>query len=624
MADEEKPLGADANKYVQGITGKYQKALSDNFDGEKIKVIVASIEDGATQVAKAFGQGREQITEIRSGLANAVTKVVQLGGTQKDVIDLQLESSKALGRNVILASDSYEKLYATAQVTGVANSSLINGFKNAGFSLYEVSNQMQKVMDTARSIGVDAQAVSQSVVTNLDSLNKYNFQGGVEGLSKMAAQAVNLRVDMKSTFDLADKLFNPEEAIKMASAMQRLGVTQSDLLDPLRLMDLAQNDPAELQNQIAEMSKSFTKLNADGHFEILPDGKRQLMEISKELNISYGEITKMALGGAELDDKLSKISFPEFATKEQKEMLANITEMGKNGDMMIKVDGAEMDINAALEKYGTSEESFNELVKASQPKEIIDIAEDQLTTSKLSEKHLEALSTRFGLGMAGQKIVTDAENASRLVTKGVTKITSGESLTSKGLGNQFGGMLCTFIDSVNKGTPMLEALGTAAKNSETFIKGAWTEALDNSAKSIKSLGESTNPLLKFFTTIAESGKAFIEKDQKIDLSLPVNKMGSNVNAPLITPLNNAQSSINGNSSNSTIKVEPVKVDLNVKVEAPTTMDVTQLTLALNDPSIKQTLIKSLQDALSGVSGTSPLNSIQKQQNLKALSELGVV
>ena len=40
MADEEKPLGADANKYVQGITGKYQKALSDNFDGEKIKVIV--------------------------------------------------------------------------------------------------------------------------------------------------------------------------------------------------------------------------------------------------------------------------------------------------------------------------------------------------------------------------------------------------------------------------------------------------------------------------------------------------------------------------------------------------------------------------------------------------------
>jgi hypothetical protein len=141
MADEENPLGADANKYVQGITGKYQKALSDNFDGEKIKVIVASIEDGAIQVAKAFGQGREQITEIRSGLANAVTKVVQLGGTQKDVIDLQLESSKALGRNVILASDSYEKLYATAQVTGVANSSLINGFKNAGFSLYEVSNQ---------------------------------------------------------------------------------------------------------------------------------------------------------------------------------------------------------------------------------------------------------------------------------------------------------------------------------------------------------------------------------------------------------------------------------------------------------------------------------------------------
>ena len=38
----------------------------------------------------------------------------------------------------------------------------------------------------------------------------------------------------------------------MAAAMQRLGVAQSDLLDPLRLMDLSANDPTELQNQIVQ------------------------------------------------------------------------------------------------------------------------------------------------------------------------------------------------------------------------------------------------------------------------------------------------------------------------------------------------------------------------------------
>jgi len=39
----------------------------------------------------------------------------------------------------------------------------------------------------------------------------------------------------------------------MSAALQRLGVTQSELLDPLRLMDLSINDPGELQNQLVQM-----------------------------------------------------------------------------------------------------------------------------------------------------------------------------------------------------------------------------------------------------------------------------------------------------------------------------------------------------------------------------------
>ena len=289
-------------------------------------------------------------------MAEAADKIYLLGGYWKDVVDIQQAAANTLGRNVILAEGSYKKLYETAKVTGQSNEQLMKGFKDAGFSLYDVSNQMQKVMDTARSIGVNGQMVSKQVVENMSKMNQFNFQGGVEGLAKMAAQAVNLRVDMSSTLKVAEGLFSPEKAIEMAAAMQRLGVAQGDLLDPLKLMDLAQNDPAELQNQIAQMSKQFTQLNADGHFEILPDGKRQLMEISAELGISYGEMTKMALGGAELEQKMGKIKFPEFATKEQQEMLANITEMGANGDMKIKVDGKEMDINDAMENFGTSPE----------------------------------------------------------------------------------------------------------------------------------------------------------------------------------------------------------------------------------------------------------------------------
>jgi hypothetical protein len=166
---------------------------------------------------------------------------------------------------------------------------------------------------------------------------------------------------MTRTLEIAKGLFEPEKAIEMAAAMQRLGVAQGDLLDPLKLMDLARNDPAELQNQIAQMSKQFVQLNADGHFEIMPGAKQQLMEIGEELGFRNGELERMALGGAELEQKMGKIKFPEFATKEQQEMLANITEMGANGDMKINVEGEEMDINAAMEKFGTSPDSFEKL-----------------------------------------------------------------------------------------------------------------------------------------------------------------------------------------------------------------------------------------------------------------------
>jgi hypothetical protein len=357
-----------AKKYTKSVFGEFEEAFKSNFEIDKIYETMAKVEASAAEVAKSFGQGREQITALKAGMADAVTSVTLLGGGFENIVALQQAAATQLGRNVILTSESYEKLYATAKVTKVTNDELINGFKNAGFSLYDVSNQMEKDINSAREIGVNAQAVSGQVVKNMSAMNQFNFQGGVEGMAKMAAQAVNLRVDMTRTLEIAKGLFEPEKAIEMAAAMQRLGVAQGDLLDPLKLMDLAQNDPAELQNQIAQMSKQFVQLNADGHFEIMPGAKRQLMEIGKELGYNNGELERMALGGAELEQKMGKIKFPEFATKEQQEMLANITEMGANGDMKINVEGEEMDINSAIEKFGTSPESFEKLIEASRPK----------------------------------------------------------------------------------------------------------------------------------------------------------------------------------------------------------------------------------------------------------------
>ena len=235
---------------------------------------IGNMETSAIEVAKQFGQGRENILNIKAALNDAADSLRSVGLGVEESLEaarkIQMEFSGAIGRNALLASESFGEIEAMTKVAGTSVTTITNSFADAGMSILQAGEEMSKVISSSREIGVNTKQVSDMVLTNLSKTAQFNFQGGVEGMAKMAAQAVNLRVDMSKTLDLADKLFSPEAAIDMAAAMQRLGVAQSDLLDPLRLMDLAQNDPAELQNQIAEMSKEFVRLNEKGQFEIMP------------------------------------------------------------------------------------------------------------------------------------------------------------------------------------------------------------------------------------------------------------------------------------------------------------------------------------------------------------------
>ena len=169
---QDNPLGDVKKTFVDPLANAAKTIAASNLEAEKIKETLYEIDESASQVAKSFGQGREQITAISAAMSQAADKIYLLGGYWKDVVDIQQAAATTLGRNVILTSGSYEKLYETAKVTGQSNELLMKGFKDAGFSLYDVSNQMQKVMDTARSTGVNALAVSTQVVANMSKMNQ--------------------------------------------------------------------------------------------------------------------------------------------------------------------------------------------------------------------------------------------------------------------------------------------------------------------------------------------------------------------------------------------------------------------------------------------------------------------
>jgi hypothetical protein len=386
------------------------EALKSNIPNfQNLSTAFVTMDDASKSVLKNIGGVSEQLYSVKQSLIESRAQIELMGGSFQDIVKIQNEVSSTLNRNIILQGESFKDLYAASQVTGQDADVLAKSFKDAGFSIYQVSDKMQGVVDIARGMGVNVEAVSKQVINNMDALNKYTFQGGVEGMARMAAQAANLRIDMSSTLNIADNLFDPQKAIDMAASLQRLGVTQSSLLDPLKLMDLAQNDPEELQNQIVKMTESFAKFNSEtGKFEIPPGARRQLREIETSLGYSKGELSKMALGSLELSDKMSKIRFPDTFTDEQKKMIANMAEMGKGGEYRMVLDGKSMGLDEALESLKKDPEKFKEIAEASKPKSMEDLIKEQNPILKNLAGAIVSLSSRLPMGVVSSKGATDA------------------------------------------------------------------------------------------------------------------------------------------------------------------------------------------------------------------------
>jgi hypothetical protein len=497
------------------------EAASKAADGFKQSVM--GMETNAIEIAKQFGQGRENIVNIKIGLAEASDSLVKVGVNIKEAINeagkIQKTFSESIGRNALLTSESFGQIKAMTDVSGQSVKQLTEGFADAGISIVNSGKEMQKVVDTSRSIGVDTQAVSAMVVKNLATTAQFNFQGGVEGMAKMAAQAVNLRVDMSKTLDLADKLFNPEAAIDMAAAMQRLGVAQSSLLDPLKLMDMAQNDPAELQNQIAEMSKEFVRLNEKGQFEIMPGAKRQLKEIGEQLGMRNGELVKMALAGAELDDKLSKIKLPDTFSEEQKQFIANMATMGPGGEYKLKVDGEDIGLEKAISLFSQDKGKLDKFMEAQAPKTMEELAKEQINifTSMANDlEYLQSIDTRLGIVIGSTKTAESMLTAGKELSSELPKIFGEEELSTKQLRKKTDEGLKGVTGALAEGD-IMGAGKQLLDNIGGFLTSSFEGVTKRGESAVKEIGESKNEAIQAVKGVVGTGLEGLEKVTGIDL-----------------------------------------------------------------------------------------------------------
>ena len=402
-----------------------------SFSAEGIGKSVDTLIVGAQGLGNSMGVGRARAAEFRAMIADTVPEMTKLGFTQDETLRIMADIPKQLGVNTTLTKETIVEIGSAAKISGTEAGDLANKFKGVGFNLADVGDEMAKAANYAKSVGVNVKAVTGELVANLKNLNLFNFENGVQGLTKMVAQSKMLGVNMEKVLNKAEDLMNPEKAIEFSSALQRLGVQSSALLDPLSAMDMAMNDPAALQNEMVKVSQQFTRLKADGSgFEILPGAKLQLREVAQSLGMNADELANMSIKSADLDMKMSKIRFPGFAASEEDKMLiANMAQM-KDGRAMVTI---------AKEGGGTEEVAVEDLTaeqleklkeeQADQNKTAEELARDQLHVLEEISMSVKGAGQGISMGVASAGAVQRMTNLTNELRRTVTSVVAEKVTT---------------------------------------------------------------------------------------------------------------------------------------------------------------------------------------------------
>jgi hypothetical protein len=419
-----------------GISDAIAKAASQlKIASDSFAVALGNMEGGALSLNKQFGQSRQRITELKLAVADATPVVDRLGGTVFDAIETTRQISEATRKNVVASTDDISKLYSANQILGGSVKDIVENFQDIGVQFAQVGTQLEESISYIQSVGVNAGQVMSKVFENMSQMNRFNFQDGVQGLTRMATQATALKFDMGQVFTLADAALDPEGAIKLSSAFQRLGLAAGGLTDPFELMYKSLNDPEGLQDSLVEMTKQFTFFDEKTKsFKINPAGMLQLRELQKETGLSAAEMSKLALNTADLDRKLSTLRPSlKFENEEDKMYLANIAKMDKGGEYTVDIFDKEG--NKSTEKLqNLTQEQLDLLIEQEKdrPKDLEEIQRRQLLNVDAISGDLRAIRDKVVFGVTSAPRISllaeDLGTITKIATNSVNKGFSQETV----------------------------------------------------------------------------------------------------------------------------------------------------------------------------------------------------
>jgi hypothetical protein len=418
---------------------------------------LTEMEDKARSLQRTMSSGMVfESSNFREQLFKSYNEVLKMGGTFEDITNSVQGFSKGMEKIVFMTSDTTqfgetfaESLVGMSKTTGLASESLggmVAEFMRLEGSQIKSIETMQKLAKTARMSGVDSGKLLEEIKGSITKIDSYGFKSGLEGLTKMAIQAKQLRtsVDEIGALSKSVDLWDPEKAIETAANMQMLGGSIGSLGDPFKLMNMGMNDVEALQNQMIDLAASAYKVNEKtGEIEIDPLSRQRLKAQAEAMGTTLDKMTKIGREAFKAKQVMSEMSGTGLADipKDQKDLLASLTEF-KGGKMSIDIPGLKTDdlatemekspakIQAALEDYqkkaalSDKDLAVQGLTLQEQLNADARVIRDTLLT-QLGDKQRQTIIDQFrsGIDIVGGNVKEGVNQAADIAREGVKNVT---------------------------------------------------------------------------------------------------------------------------------------------------------------------------------------------------------
>ena len=418
----------NAANVANTISNKFDNLVGmvSSFRGVSNELLGAweKVDDASSKFTKEIGGSAYAMRELRKSTIDfaEVNKIgIRFNKSMEELIKLQSEYSKEVGRSVSLTNAQKETMAAMGALLGDQQATkLAASFEKFGLNFEEAGKRTAKMFQEASKHGVNASVMTQNVANNIGLASKYSFTNGIKGLTEMALKATSLRLDMQQAANMAEKVNNVEGAATASASLSVLGGSIAAGANPLSMMYEGLNDIEGLQDRIVNMFGNLGKMNYQtGEVEIGAFDKQRMRAAAQAAGLDYGNLLDMTQTKAK-KNAIQKMTGGRWSGDEAfEDMITNAATI-KDGRAFVNINGKDVDV-ADINK-----EDDGALRKATQgvPDDVKDIAQNVRSLADMKEgfqKQLDVTKARhteflgFGdMAKKGLDFLGRSTNARRL------------------------------------------------------------------------------------------------------------------------------------------------------------------------------------------------------------------